>query len=189
MKRCSGPCCGKITKEDYAKLVKEADGFLSGRSTAIQTALAEQMQAASDAMEFEKAASLRDRIAALTHVQSAQGINPRGVNEADVIALHMENGQACVQVFFIRANQNWGNQDFYPRVDTDNSPADTNAQTYVRTRFFVVWSLPTTRPRFLERGLIQRFEFGDTDIQFRQKLFGRLPKSRQFIVSQNPLRR
>ena len=74
------------------------------------------MQAASEAMEFERAAALRDRIRALTQVQSAQGINPRGVTEADVIALHMEGGQACVQVFFIRANQNWGNRDYYPRT-------------------------------------------------------------------------
>jgi excinuclease ABC subunit C len=74
---------------------------------------------AAEAMEFERAAALRDRIRALTNVQSAQGINPRGVREADVIALHMEGGQACVQVFFIRANQNWGNKDYYPRVGPD----------------------------------------------------------------------
>ncbi len=83
----------------------------------MQANLAEsEMASASDAMEFERAAALRDRIKALTQVQSAQGINPRGVAEADVIALHLENGQACVQVFFIRANQSWGNRDFYPRT-------------------------------------------------------------------------
>lgn len=124
MKRCAGPCGGKVSKEAYAKLVKEADDFLSGRSTKVQAELAEQMQQASDDMEFERAASLRDRIKALTQVQSAQGINPQGVKEADVVALHMDSGQACVQVFFIRANQNWGNQDFYPRVVADNSPAE-----------------------------------------------------------------
>jgi len=82
------------------------------------------MAEASEAMEFEKAAGLRDRIRALTQVQTNQGINPRGVNEADIIALHLEGGQACVQVFFIRANQNWGNQDFYPRVGPDVGTAE-----------------------------------------------------------------
>ncbi|MEM1429201.1 MAG: excinuclease ABC subunit UvrC [Pseudomonadota bacterium] len=124
MKRCAGPCGGKITKAEYAELVAEADDFLRGRTTKVQAQLAEQMQAASEAMEFERAASLRDRIRALTQVQSAQGINPRGVSEADVIALHMEGGQACVQVFFIRANQNWGNRDFYPRTGGTESHAE-----------------------------------------------------------------
>ncbi len=124
IKRCSGPCVGKITEAEYADSVKDAERFLSGRSTQIQETLAKQMQAASDAMEFEKAAALRDRIRALTSVQTAQGINPRGVAEADVIALHLENGQACVQVFFIRAHQNWGNRDFYPRVGVDIEAAE-----------------------------------------------------------------
>ncbi|WP_371168599.1 excinuclease ABC subunit UvrC [Aliiroseovarius sp. 2305UL8-7] len=116
IKRCSGPCVGKIDAEGYATLVKDAEDFLSGRTTKMQEGLAADMQAASEAMEFEKAAVLRDRIRALTQVQQAQGVNPRGVSEADVIALHMDGGQACVQVFFIRANQNWGNRDFYPRT-------------------------------------------------------------------------
>ncbi|WP_409201586.1 excinuclease ABC subunit UvrC [Leisingera sp. S132] len=124
IKRCSAPCTGLISEEDYAASVRDAERFLSGRSTKIQEELAEQMMAASEAMEFERAAALRDRIKALTQVQTSQGINPRGVAEADVIGLHMDGGQACVQVFFIRANQNWGNQDFYPRVDADNSPAE-----------------------------------------------------------------
>jgi len=116
IKRCSGPCVGYISEPDYAALVHDAEQFLGGKSTKVQTELATQMQIASDAMEFERAAALRDRIKALTQVQQVQGINPRGVAEADVIALHMESGQACVQVFFIRANQNWGNKDFYPRT-------------------------------------------------------------------------
>ncbi|MBY6067487.1 excinuclease ABC subunit UvrC [Leisingera aquaemixtae] len=124
IKRCTAPCTGLISEEDYAASVRDAERFLSGRSTKIQEELAEQMMAASEAMEFERAAALRDRIKALTQVQTSQGINPRGVAEADVIGLHMDGGQACVQVFFIRANQNWGNQDFYPRVDADNSPAE-----------------------------------------------------------------
>ena len=116
IKRCSGPCVGHISEAGYAGLVRDAEQFLAGKSTKVQAELAVQMQLASDAMEFERAAALRDRIKALTQVQQVQGINPRGVSEADVIALHMEGGQACVQVFFIRANQNWGNKDFYPRT-------------------------------------------------------------------------
>ncbi|KNG94721.1 excinuclease ABC subunit UvrC [Pseudaestuariivita atlantica] len=116
IKRCSAPCVGYIAEEDYARSVKDAERFLQGKSTEVQALLAEQMQEASEAMEFERAAALRDRIRAMTQVQTAQGINPRGVTEADVIALHLDRGQACVQVFFIRANQNWGNRDFYPRV-------------------------------------------------------------------------
>jgi excinuclease ABC subunit C len=119
IKRCSAPCVGYISKEDYALSVADAAKFLSGKSTAIQESLAAEMTSAAEAMEYERAGALRDRIRALTSVQTAQGINPRGVAEADVIALHMEGGQACVQVFFIRANQNWGNHDFYPRLAPD----------------------------------------------------------------------
>ncbi|MDG1318472.1 MAG: excinuclease ABC subunit UvrC [Paracoccaceae bacterium] len=124
IKRCSAPCVDKISTDDYAATVADAERFLSGRSTEIQELLATQMQAAAEKMEFERAAALRDRIRALTQVQSAQGINPRGVIEADVIALHLAGGQACVQVFFIRANQNWGNQDFYPRIGPDLEEAE-----------------------------------------------------------------
>ena len=116
IKRCAGPCVGKISESDYGALVADAERFLAGRSTQVQENLAGEMRAASETMEFERAAALRDRIRALTQVQTAQGINPKGVAEADVIALHMESGQACVQVFFIRAHQNWGNRDFYPRT-------------------------------------------------------------------------
>lgn len=119
IKRCSGPCVGRITEVDYAHSVTDAQRFLSGRSTEIQERLASEMQAASADMEFERAAAFRDRIKALTQVQSSQGINPRTVQEADVVALHVEKGQACVQVFFIRANQNWGNHDYYPRLSVD----------------------------------------------------------------------
>ena len=119
IKRCSGPCVDKISKADYAQTVKDAERFLSGRSTEIQERLAVEMREASEAMEFERAAALRDRIKALTQVQTNQGINPRTVAEADIVALHVEKGQACVQVFFIRANQNWGNHDYYPRLSAD----------------------------------------------------------------------
>ena len=124
IKRCSAPCVGKIDAAGYAGLVSDAERFLEGKSTAVQAELAREMQAASDAMEFERAAALRDRIRALTQVQQAQGINPRGVAEADVVALHAEGGQACVQVFFIRANQSWGNRDFYPRTGAGADEAE-----------------------------------------------------------------
>lgn len=116
IKRCSAPCVGKISAEGYGRLVSDATRFLEGKTTSVQADLAKSMADASAAMEFERAAALRDRIKALTQVQQSQGINPQGVTEADVVALHLEHGQACVQVFFIRANQSWGNRDFYPRT-------------------------------------------------------------------------
>ena len=116
IKRCAGPCAGLIGQDDYAALVADAERFLQGKTTSIQADLAAQMQAAAEAMEFERAAALRDRIRALTAVQQNQTVNPQGVDEADVIALHTEGGQACVQVFFIRGHQSWGNRDFYPRT-------------------------------------------------------------------------
>ena len=122
--RCSAPCTGKISQDDYAALVDDATAFLSGRSTKIQADLATKMADASQAMEFERAAALRDRIRALTQVQSSQGINPQGVTEADVIALYQEGGQACVQVFFIRANQNWGNRAYFPRTGGETEPQE-----------------------------------------------------------------
>ncbi|WP_209037700.1 excinuclease ABC subunit UvrC [Mameliella alba] len=124
IKRCTAPCVGKISEEDYARSVKDAQRYLSGKSTEVQERLKTQMAEASDEMEFERAAALRDRIRALTQVQTSQGINPQTTAEADVIALFMEGGQACVQVFFIRANQNWGNKDYYPRVGDEIDPAE-----------------------------------------------------------------
>lgn len=124
IKRCSAPCVGKISAEEYRRTVKDAEKFLSGKNADIQARLAQEMNEASETMEFERAAALRDRIKALTQVQTAQGINPKGVAEADIIALHLAEGQACVQVFFIRANQNWGNHDYYPRVGTDVDAAE-----------------------------------------------------------------
>lgn len=124
IKRCCAPCVGYVKADEYATLVRDAERFLGGKSTHIQVELAKDMQAASENMEFERAAALRDRIKAMTQVQSSQGINPQGVPEADVIALHMEAGQACVQVFFIRGNQNWGNRDYYPRIVGDVSTTE-----------------------------------------------------------------
>ena len=122
IKRCSAPCVGRISAPDYRGLVADAERFLQGKSTTIQANLASEMAEAAGNMEYERAAALRDRIKALTAVQSVQAINPKGVAEADIVALHMESGQACVQVFFIRGNQSWGNRDFYPRLGGAESP-------------------------------------------------------------------
>ena len=124
IKRCSAPCVGHVSDEEYGGLVRDAERFLKGRTTKVQEKLASEMQAASEALEFERAAALRDRLKALTFVQGSQAVNPAGVAEADVVALHLEGGQACVQVFFIRANQNWGNRDFYPRTGSGAGAAE-----------------------------------------------------------------
>ena len=128
--RCSGPCVGKINTKDYNQLVNDARKFLQGKSTKIQENMALEMANASNSLEFERAAGLRDRIRALTNVQSSQGINPKTVNEADVVALHMDGDQACVQVFFIRANQNWGNRAFYPR-NTSGADDDEVMESFI----------------------------------------------------------
>ncbi|NEX46825.1 excinuclease ABC subunit UvrC [Rhodobacter sp. ETT8] len=124
IKRCAAPCVGKVSPEGYGQLVADAERFLQGKTTTVQANLAAEMAKASEEMEFERAAALRDRIRALTQVQQTQGINPRGVAEADIVALHLEGGQACVQVFFIRANQSWGNRDFYPRTGAGAEEAE-----------------------------------------------------------------
>ncbi len=119
LKRCAGPCCGKVSKSDYSKLVASADEFLRGRSEEVQKKLSEEMVLASREMNYELAASYRDRIKAISKIQSIQGINPQKVKEADIFALNFQSGQACVQVYFIRYNQNWGNRDYYPKVSSD----------------------------------------------------------------------
>ncbi|QDG76489.1 excinuclease ABC subunit UvrC [Labrenzia sp. PHM005] len=124
IKRCAGPCTGEIAAEDYAGLVSEAKAFLSGRSQLIKEQLAEQMETASADLEFERAAIYRDRLAALSHVQAHQGINPQTVEEADVFAIHQEGGQSCVQVFFFRTGQNWGNRAYFPKADKSWDEAD-----------------------------------------------------------------
>ncbi len=117
IKRCSAPCTGEISLADYDVLVREAEDFLSGRSRAVREDLARQMEEAAERLDFESAAVYRDRLAALSHVQSHQGINPRSVDEADIFAAHQEGGQTCVQVFFFRTGQNWGNRAYFPRAD------------------------------------------------------------------------
>ena len=124
IKRCSGPCTGEISPGDYAELVTEARDFLSGRSSAIKAQISEAMQDASADLDFERAAIYRDRLAALSHVQSHQGINPQSVEEADLFAIHEEGGQFCIQVFFFRTGQNWGNRAYFPKADSSLEPAE-----------------------------------------------------------------
>jgi excinuclease ABC subunit C len=117
IKRCSAPCTGEISHGDYAELVREAKSFLSGKSRAVKEELAADMETASAALDFERAAVYRDRLAALSAIQGSQGINPRGVEEADVFAVHQQGGYSCVEVFFFRTGQNWGNRAYFPRAD------------------------------------------------------------------------
>ena len=124
IKRCAAPCTGEISIEDYAELVGEARAFLSGKSKAIKEQMAREMEGASEALEFERAARYRDRLAALSAIQSTQGINPRGIEEADVFAVHEQAGQFCIEVFFFRTGQNWGNRAYFPRADRTLSEAE-----------------------------------------------------------------
>ena len=117
IKRCSAPCTGEISRADYDELVREAKTFLSGKSRAVKEELAQEMDRAAEALDFERAAALRDRLAALSAVQARQGINPRGVEEADVFAIHQDGGFNCIEVFFFRTGQNWGNRAYFPRAD------------------------------------------------------------------------
>ncbi len=124
IKRCSAPCTNEIDFNEYAALVREANAFLSGRSKAVKDELAGEMEKASTALDFERAAIYRDRLAALSAIQAHQGVNPRGVEEADVFALHQQGGFACVEVFFFRTGQNWGNRAYFPRADRSISPGE-----------------------------------------------------------------
>lgn len=124
IKRCAGPCTGEISVQDYALLVDEAKAFLSGKSRKVRQQLAKDMEAAAEALEFETAARLRDRIAALSAIQGTQGINPRTVEEADVFAIVEQAGQFAIEVFFFRTFQNWGNRTYFPRADKNMEPGE-----------------------------------------------------------------
>jgi excinuclease ABC subunit C len=124
IKRCSAPCTKEIEFPAYQELVREANAFLSGRSQAVKQELAAEMDKASQAEDFERAAIYRDRLAALSAVQAHQGINPRNVEEADVFAVHQSGGYSCVEVFFFRTGQNWGNRAYFPRADRALGPGE-----------------------------------------------------------------
>lgn len=132
IKRCSAPCVGLITPDDYSALADQAADFLRGKATDLQAGLAEDMETAAEAMEFERAASLRDRIRALAHVRAQQDINPDGIEEADIFSITMEGGLSSVQVFFIRAGQNWGATIHFPRHEKGEGEADILAAFLVQ---------------------------------------------------------
>lgn len=134
IKRCSGPCTGEISHTDYQALADQARDFLTGRSSAVKQLLSERMQAAAEDLEFEKAARYRDRLAALSAVQAGQDINTQGVEEADVFAIDEQAGQFCVEIFFFRNKQNWGNRALFPRADKSLTPAEVLAS--VITQFY-----------------------------------------------------
>ncbi|MGJ0393938.1 MAG: excinuclease ABC subunit UvrC [Methylocystis sp.] len=124
IKRCAGPCTGEISTDDYAVLVQEARDFLSGKSRSVREQLAREMTEAAEKLEFERAARLRDRISALSAIQGAQGVNPRTVEEADVFAIAKDAGRFCIEAFFFRAYQNWGNRSYFPRADASLSESE-----------------------------------------------------------------
>ncbi len=127
IKRCSGPCTGEISHVEYASLADEARAFLSGKSNAVKERITAEMQAAAENLEFERAARYRDRLAALSAIQGVQGINTQSVEEADVFALDEQAGQFCVEVFFFRNFQNWGNRAYFPKADKTMSPGEVLA--------------------------------------------------------------
>ncbi|MGB7222918.1 MAG: excinuclease ABC subunit UvrC [Bradyrhizobium sp.] len=127
IKRCAGPCTREIDFPGYTELVREARDFLSGRSRAVKQELAGEMEKASAELEFETAALYRDRLAALSAIQSQQGINPRTVEEADLFAIHQEGGYSCVEVFFFRTAQNWGNRAYFPKAEKSFTPEEVLA--------------------------------------------------------------
>ncbi len=124
IKRCSAPCTGEIDFAGYSELVREANEFLSGRSRSVQKELGRAMDRASEVLDFEHAAVYRDRLSALSAIQSHQGINPRTIEEADVFAVHQDGGYTCVEVFFFRTGQNWGNRAYFPKADRALGPGE-----------------------------------------------------------------
>ena len=127
IKRCAAPCVNYIEPQAYDELAKEAEAFLNGKSQVVKAELAKQMEEAAESLDFERAASFRDRIQAMSFVTQTQGINPQGVAEADVFGLAQEGGQTCIQVFFFRSFQNWGNRAYYPKTDRSHEAPEIMA--------------------------------------------------------------
>ncbi len=140
IKRCSAPCVGHIDERQYKKTVADAIDFISGKSRKIQKNLSKEMELASKELDFEKAAVSRDRIKALTQIQTSQKINQTNLDEADVVSIYKESGKTCIQVFFFRSKQNWGNQAFYPKHDSDDSVIDILSSFL--TQFYENKSIP-----------------------------------------------
>ncbi len=149
IKRCSAPCVGRIGAEDYAELVADAKAFLAGKSTEVQAKLGQQMEAAAEAMDFELAAILRDRLRALTFIQGSQAINAEGVGDADIFALACRDGVMGIQAFFIRGGQNWGHRSFFP-AHTNDVPEDEVLSAFL-TQFYE--EVPPARTVFVDRAL------------------------------------
>ncbi|MEO7170085.1 MAG: excinuclease ABC subunit UvrC [Sphingomonas sp.] len=149
IKRCSAPCVGRVSKEDYGELIADAKAFLAGKSTQVQTKLGGQMQAAAENMDFELAAIIRDRLKALTFIQGSQAINAEGVGDADIFALANKNGVMGIQAFFIRGGQNWGHRSFFPAHTSDVPEAEVLASFL--TQFYE--EVPPPRIIFVDREL------------------------------------
>ena len=157
IKRCSGPCVGHIDEENYRKAVDDSVDFISGKSRRIQKKLSKEMEKASKELDYEKAAIARDRIKALTQIQSSQKINQTNLNEADVISIHKESGKTCVQVFFFRSKQNWGNQAFFPKHDPDEKLE--NILSSFISQFYENKTMPKliiTNHKIFEKDLLQK---------------------------------
>ena len=157
IKRCSGPCVGHIEETQYKKTVSDAIDFISGKSRRIQKSLSNDMELASKELDFEKAAIARDRIKALTQIQTSQKINQTNLTEADVVSIYKESGKTCIQVFFFRSKQNWGNQAFYPKHDTDDDVKEII--TSFLTQFYenkVVPSMIITNTEVKDLKLLQK---------------------------------
>ncbi len=157
IKRCSGPCVKHIEEKDYKKTVDDAVDFISGKSRRIQKKLSKEMEIASKELDYEKAAVARDRIKALTQIQSSQKINQTNLNEADVISIYKDSGKTCIQVFFFRAKQNWGNQAFFPKHDPDEKLE--NILSSFISQFYENKTIPEliiTNYQILEKILLER---------------------------------
>ena len=157
IKRCSAPCVEHIDEENYKKAVDDAVNFISGKSRQIQKKLSKEMEKASKELDYEKAAIARDRIKALTQIQSSQKINQTNLNEADVISIHKASGKTCVQVFFFRSKQNWGNQAFFPKHDPDEKLE--NILSSFISQFYENKTMPKliiTNHKIFEKDLLQK---------------------------------
>jgi len=157
IKRCSAPCVEHIDEKNYKKAVDDAVNFISGKSRQIQKKLSKEMEKASKKLDYEKAAIARDRIKALTQIQSSQKINQTNLNEADVISIHKESGKTCIQVFFFRSKQNWGNQAFFPKHDPDEK-LENILSSFV-SQFYENKTMPKliiTNHKISEKDLLQK---------------------------------
>ena len=156
IKRCSAPCVGHVNEKDYKKTVNDAVNFISGKSRRIQENLSQEMEIASKELDYEKAAIARDRIKALAQIQSSQNINQTNLNEADVISIYKDSGKTCIQVFFFRSKQNWGNQAYFPKHDSDEKLE--NILSSFLSQFYENKTIPAliiTNHNILEKNLLE----------------------------------